>query len=76
MTMQIQLDLLAFILGRILTNMKRNLSKYQKLLADFDYLMDGLDTLSPGSFHNSNSTNELAELLDHMKRRLIEHFQE
>ena len=39
---------LEFILRRISANMKRNLSKYQQLLADLDHLMDELDTLSSG----------------------------
>ena len=37
---------LAFILGRISATMERNLSKYQKLLADLDHLMSVLDTLT------------------------------
>ena len=59
---------LAFILGRILTNMERNLSKYQQILADFDQLMDGLDALSSGLFsHTIILPGNLAELLDPVK---------
>ena len=59
---------LAFILGRISANMKRNLSKYQQLLADLDHLMDGLDTLSSGLLsHTIIKPGKLAELLGHVK---------
>ena len=65
---------LAFILGRISANMERNLSKYQKLLADLDHLMDGLDTLSSGLLsHTIIPPGKLAELLGHIKIELIEH---
>ena len=68
---------LAFILGGISTNMERNLSKYQQLLADLDHLMDGLDTLSSGLLsHTLIPPGKLAELLDHVKMKLVEHFKE
>ena len=68
---------LAFILGRISANMERNLSKYQQLLADFDHLMDGLDTLSSGLLsHTIIPPGKLAELLGHVKMELIDHFKE
>ena len=68
---------LAFRLGRISANMERNLSKYQQLLADLDHLMDGLDTLSSGLLsHSIIPPGKLAELLDHVKMKLIEHFKE
>ena len=66
---------LAFILGRISAYMERNLSKYQQLLADLDHLMDGLDTLSSGLLsHTIIPPGKLAELLDHVEMKLIEHF--
>ena len=68
---------LAFILGRISANMKRNLSKYQQLLVDLDHLMDGLDTLSSGLLsHTIIPPGKLAELLEHVNMDLIEHFKE
>ena len=66
---------LAFILGRISANMERNLSKYQQLLANLDHLIDGVDTLSSGLLsHTVISSGKLAELLEHVKMKLIEHF--
>ena len=66
---------LAFILGRISANMERNLSKYQQLLVDLDHIMDGLDTLSSGLLsHTIIPPGKLAELLDPVKMKLIEHF--
>ena len=57
--------------------MKRNLSKYQQLLADLDHLMDGLDTLSSGLLsHTIIPPGKLVELLGHVKMELIEHFKE
>ena len=68
---------LAFILGRISAYMERNLSKYQKLLAALDHLMDRLDTLSSSLLsHTTIPPGKLAELLDHVKMKLIEHFKE
>ena len=67
----------AFTLGRISANMERNLSKYQQLLADLDHLMDVLDTLSSGLLsHNIIPPGKLAELLDHVKMKLMEYFKE
>ena len=55
--------------------MERNLSKYQQLLADLDSLIDELDTLSSGLLsHTIILSGKLAELLDHVKRKLMEHF--
>ena len=68
---------LAFILERISANMERNLSKYQQLLADFDHLMDGLDSLSSGLLsHSIIPPGKLAKLLEHVKMELTEHFKE
>ena len=67
---------LAFILGRISANMERNLSKYQQLLADLDNLMDGLDALSSGLLSYTIIPGKLAELLDHVKMKLMEQFKE
>ena len=78
---------LAFVLGRISANMESNLSKCQQLLADLDHLMDGLDTLCSGLLshtiipsgllsHTIIPPGKLAELLDHVKIKLIEHFKE
>ena len=64
---------LAFILGRISANMERNFSKYQQLLADLDYLMEGLDTLSSGIIIPQG---KLEELLDHVKMKLMDLFKE
>ena len=64
-------------MGRISANMERNLSKYQKILADLDHLMDGLDTVSLDLFpHTVILPGKLPELLDHEKRKLFEHFKE
>ena len=61
----------AFILDRISANMERNLSQYQQLLADFYHLMDRLDTLSSGLIsHIIIPQGKLAELLNHVKRKL------
>ena len=66
---------LAFILGRISAKMERNLSKYQQLWADLDHLMDA--TLSSCLLsHTIIPAGTLAELLDHVKRKLIEYFKE
>ena len=68
---------LEFILRKISAYMERNLSKYQQLLANLDHLMDGLDTLSSGLLsHTIIPPGKLAELLDHVKLKLIEHFKE
>ena len=68
---------MAFILGRISANTERNLSKYQHLLADLDHLMDGLDTLSSGLLsHTRIPPGKVAELLDYVKMKLIEHCNE
>ena len=57
--------------------MERNLSKYQQLLADLDHLMDGVSTLSSGLLsHTLTPPGKLAELLGHVKMKLIEHFKE
>ena len=46
------------------------LLKYQKLLADLEHLMDGLDILSSGLLpHTIIPLDKLAEPLDHMKRK-------
>ena len=64
-------------MGRKQVNMERNLSKYQQLSVDVDYLMDGLDTLSSGLLsYTIIPPGKLAELLDHVKMKLIEHFKE
>ena len=53
------------------------MSEYQQLLADLDHLMDGLDTLSLGLLsHTIITPGKLAELLDHVKMKLIEHFED
>ena len=68
---------LAFILDGISAIMERNLSKYQQVLADLDHLMDGLETLSLGLFSNTIILpGKLAELMDHVKMKLIESFKE
>ena len=69
---------MAFILGRISANTDRNLSKYQQLLADLkSNLMDRLDTLSSGLLsHTITLPGILAELLDHVKRKMMEYFKE
>ena len=68
---------LAFIVGRISASMERNLSKYQQLLAYLDHLMDWPDTLSSGLLSCAIIlAGKLAELLDHVKMTLIEHFKE
>ena len=67
---------LVFILGRISANMERNLSKYQQLFADLDHLMYGLDTLSSGLLSQVIAAGKLAELLDHVRMKLIEHVKE
>ena len=55
--------------------MERNLSKYQQLLADLDHLIDGLDTLSSCLLsYTIIPLGKLAEILDHVKMKLIEHF--
>ena len=75
--MHMQLEFLAFILGRISTNMGRNLSKYPEVLADFGHLMDAINALASGLFSQTIiPPGKLAELLDHMKMKLIEHFKE
>ena len=57
--------------------MESNMSKYQQLLADLDHLMEGLDTSSSGLLsHAIIPAGKLAELLDHVKMNLIEHFKE
>ena len=57
--------------------MERNLSKYQQLFANLDNLMDALDTLSSGlPSHTIIPPGKLAELLDNVKMKLIEHFKE
>ena len=46
-------------------------------MADLDHLMDGLDTLSSGLLsHTIIPLCKLADLLDHVKRKWIEHFNE
>ena len=46
-------------------------------MADLDHLMDGLDTLSSGLLsHTILPPDKLAELLDHVKMKLVEHFKE
>ena len=68
---------LVFTLGSIAANMKRNMSKYQTVLTDMKHLMDGLDALPSGLLlHTVILPGKLAELLDHVKRRMIEHFKE
>ena len=68
---------LASILGRISANMETKLSKYQQLLADLYHIMDGPDTLSSGLLsHTIIPPSKLADLLDHVKMKLIEHFKE
>ena len=68
---------LLFILRRMLANVERNLSKYQQLLADLDHWMAGLDTLSSGLLsHTIIPPGKLADLLDHVNMKLIEHFKE
>ena len=68
---------LAFILGIISVNMERNLSNYQQLLADLDHLIDGFDTLSSDLLSPTIiPPGKLAELLDHVKMKLMEHFKE
>ena len=68
---------LAFIFEKISASVERNLSKYQQLLADLDNLRDGLDTLSSGLLsHTIKPPGQLAELLVHVKMKLIEHFKE
>ena len=68
---------LAFILGRKSAKMERHLSKYRQLLTDLDQLMDILDILSSGLLsHIIIPPGKLAELLDHVKMKLIEHFKE
>ena len=72
--MEIQLYFCIHI-WKISANIRRNMSKYQQLLAGSDHLMDGLDTLSSGlPSHTIIPPGNLAELLDHVKRKLIEHF--
>ena len=69
--------LLVFILGRISGNMERNLSKYKQLLADLDHLIDGLEGLSLVLLLQTIiAPIKLAELLDHVKRKLMDHFKE
>ena len=68
---------LAFILARISANMEINVSKWQQLLADLDHLMDGCDILPPGLvLHAIILPGKLAELLHHVKRKVIEYFKE
>ena len=68
---------LTFILGRISGIMERNLLEYQQLVTELDHLMDGLDTLSSGLLsHTIILLGKFAELLDHGKMKLIEHFKE
>ena len=46
-------------------------------MADLDHIMDGLDTPSSGLLsHTVIPPGKLVELLDHVKRKLIEHFKE
>ena len=71
--MQMQLDFGI----HIRKNISQHLSKYQQLLADFNHLMDGLDALTSGLLsHTIIPPGKLAELLDHVKMKLIEHFKE
>ena len=53
------------------------MSKYQKLLAGLDHLKNELDTLSSHFLsHTIILPGKLAELLDHVKMKLIEQFKE
>ena len=55
--------------------MERNSSQYQQLLEDLDHLMDGLDTMSSGLLlHTIILPGKVAELFDHVKRKLMKHF--
>ena len=57
--------------------MERDVSKYQQLLVDLDHPMDGIDTLSSGLLsHTIIPPGKLAELLNHVKRKLMEHFKQ
>ena len=68
---------LAFILRRISANNCWYFDKFLTILPDLDHLVDGLDTLSLGLLsHTIFPPGKLAELLDHVKMKLIEHFKE
>ena len=58
------IKILGFILCRVSANMERKFSKYQQLLADLDYMIDGLD-YSQVYIHIQKSTRKIVRIIRH-----------